>query len=73
MENLLTVPDVADMLQLSRSKVYELKEKIGCYKIDGSIRFRGEDVVRYLEGCRVVEGEQKPTRSRTPYHLRHLA
>ena len=44
------------MLRLSRSKVYELKERIGYLKIGGAVRFREDDVLRYLDQC-VVQGD----------------
>jgi len=58
---LLTVAEVAYMLKLSRSKVYELKEDIGCYKLGGAVRFRTEDVLRYLDERKVGgNGHRKP-------------
>ena len=58
---LLTVADVAEMLRLSRSKVYALKEEIGHYKVGSTIRFDLSDVISYLDRCK-VNGE----RARTP-------
>ncbi len=58
---LLTVAEVASMLKLSRSKVYEVKEDIGCYKLGGAVRFRTEDVLRYLDDHKVGgNGHRKP-------------
>ena len=58
---LLTVENVADMLQLSRSKVYELKEDIGYLKVGGAVRFRPEDVFGFLDNCKVTgERARKP-------------
>ncbi len=66
---LLTPTEVAEMLRLSRSKVYELKEKIGFLKIGGAVRFRSDAVVRFLEGCEVSGNGRKATPSRV-FHLR---
>ena len=58
---LLTVEQVAEILQLSRSKVYDLKDKIGHYKVGGSVRFTEDDVLRFIDGCRVDDnGARKP-------------
>ena len=67
---LLTVEDLSRMLKLSRSKIYDLKEKIGYLKVGGSVRFAEEDVLRYLDGCR-VEGNGKRRRARVG-RLKHL-
>jgi excisionase family DNA binding protein len=67
---LLTVEQVAKMLQLSRSKVYDLKDKIGHYKVGGAVRFAEEDVLRFLDGCRV---DGKAARKAAPRpRLKHL-
>lgn len=59
------------MLRLSRSKVYDLKEKIGFLRIGGSIRFRADAIVRFWEGREVNgNGERKPRVSH--YRLKHL-
>lgn len=55
---LLRPKQVAEMLGISRSLVYQLVEqgKLGCYRIGlgrGAIRFRLDDVEAYLAGCRV--------------------
>lgn len=67
---LITVDELARMLKLSRSKVYDLKEKIGYLKVGGSVRFTEEDVLRYLDGCK-VEGNGKRRRARVG-RLKHL-
>ena len=67
---LITVNELARMLKLSRSKVYDLKEKIGYLKVGGSVRFTQTDVLHYLDGCRVEESV-KPERTSTP-RLRRL-
>lgn len=59
--DLLTVADVARMLRMSRSKIYAIKDKIGYYKLEGDIRFRAEDVLRYLDERKVGgNGHRKP-------------
>lgn len=67
---LITVDELARMLKLSRSKIYDLKDKIGWYRVGGSVRFREEDVLRYLESCR-VDGNGNPHRTAMP-RLKHL-
>ena len=67
---LLTVGDVARMCQLSKSKIYDLKDKITYLKVGGSVRFTEADVLRYLDECRVENG-QEPKRA-TVGRLRHL-
>ncbi|NLX98247.1 MAG: helix-turn-helix domain-containing protein, partial [Rhodopirellula sp.] len=51
------------MLRLSRSKIYELKERIGYLKIGGAVRFREDDVLRYLDECVVQSSTQTARRS----------
>lgn len=70
MSPLLTVEELMELLKLSRTKVYDLKEKIGYLKIDGSIRFREEDVVSYLNGQKVNGREWKPAPTPRLKHLR---
>ena len=70
MTSLLTVEDLSRMLKLSRSKVYDLKEKIGYMKVGGSVRFTEDDVLRFLDDCR-VEGNRKRRRARVG-RLKHL-
>lgn len=70
--NLLTVTEVARMLRLSRSKIYNLKDKIGWYRVGGSVRFREEDILRYLDGCRIERNGKRKKRT-TGHRLRHLA
>ena len=67
---LLTVENVAEMLQISRSKVYELKENIGHYKIGGSARFAEHDVLRFLDDCK-VNGE-RPRKPAPRPRLKHI-
>jgi len=64
---LLTVAEVARMLSASKSFVYDLaaRRQIASYKIgQGAVRFRFEDVVEYLDRCRVEAGgvDRRPSR-----------
>lgn len=45
---LLRVSDLVDMTNLSDSKIYELKDEIGYYKLGGAVRFAMEDVLAWL-------------------------
>lgn len=67
----LTVEDVCKLLKLSRSKVYSIKAKIGYFKIDGSVRFREDDVLEYVEGCR-VNGNGRAERTHRRVKSRHF-
>ena len=68
---LLTVEDVSRMLQLSRLKIYEMKDQIGCFKIGDAVRFRLDDVIAFLERCRV--NRKKPRKARCRMKSRHFA
>lgn len=75
MGKMLTVEDVADVLNVSRSLVYDLadKGKIVSYRPGngrGCLRFKAEDVQEYLEGCR-TEPEQTRKPARRP-RLKHI-
>ena len=59
---LLTVGDVARMCKLSPSTIRNLKEQIGYLKVGGSVRFREEDVHRYLDGCEMNTEPKEPSR-----------
>lgn len=50
-ETLLKVSDVAKVLNIGRTKAYELarERKLPVVKIDGCIRIRHEDLQRYIE------------------------
>lgn len=52
---LLTVDDLAALVNLSRSSVYRLVEtrSIPFHKISGSLRFSSNDVTAFLASCRV--------------------
>lgn len=47
----MTVPEVADMLKISKAKIYILaqKKKIPHIKIDRNIRIRESDLLKWLE------------------------
>jgi len=51
MNKLLSVDQVAEYFNISRASVYRIIErrKITFYKTGGSLRFRPEDVEKYLE------------------------
>lgn len=69
---LLTVKDVAQMLCLSQSKIYDMAGKsLRCVRIGGAVRFREEDVLEYISDC-VVEVKLEPRRRTTTAKLRHL-
>ena len=47
---LFTTAELAELLQISRAKVYNLVKtnEISCYEIGGSIRFSPEHIADYL-------------------------
>jgi excisionase family DNA binding protein len=49
-EKMMTVKDVMDFLQISRSSVYRLIEKkaFPVYKVEGNTRFKRDDIEEYL-------------------------
>jgi len=59
MTSLLTVADVAEQLQLSRSQVYTMKAEIGYAKLGGAVRFRQEDIIRFVASSMVGQ-RRKP-------------
>lgn len=67
----MTIRELSDILQLSKSKCYELKEKIGYLKVGGAVRFRMEDVECFLEECKVEDCEHPKPRKPTP-RLKYL-
>jgi excisionase family DNA binding protein len=70
---LLTIEQVADILNVSKSLVYRLKDegKIrACIIGKGAVRFREEDVAAYLDSC-VVDVEVRPRKAVLP-KLRHI-
>jgi excisionase family DNA binding protein len=65
---LLTVAKVAELLSVSPSLVYRLKDdgEIPCYRIGrGAIRFSKEDVERYLAARRIGK-VQRPAQGMVP-------
>ena len=57
----LTVREAAQFLKTSKSFLYQLvtNRKIACYKIgQGAIRFQLDDLLAYLEQCRVEPEKQ---------------
>jgi predicted DNA-binding transcriptional regulator AlpA len=58
---LLTTPQVLELLQIGRTKLWELVrgEAFPAYRIGGGrnsgLRYRREDVLKWLEGHRVTE------------------
>src|SRR5690349_17985293 len=66
---LLTVEDVAAILQVSRSQVYEMKHRIGFVVIGRRcVRFTREQVTAYVERQTRAPPERRPASSagRTP-------
>lgn len=51
MQSLLTVRQVADLLQISPSTVYSwaYSGRIPCYKLNGSIRFKEREIDDWIE------------------------
>jgi len=72
---LLTVREVAGILRVSASLVYQLVErgKLACHRIgnrNGAIRISAADVEEYLAQCRTERTEQTPEPPRP--RLKHL-
>ena len=61
MTTLLTIPDVAERLRLSRSKVYDLinNGKLKMIKIDNSSRITEEALDDYLEMVGTADGNSQ--------------
>ena len=53
--NLLTPQQAADYLGITLYALYYLKRtrKLTCYKINGKLRFRPDDMDVYLDKCRI--------------------
>lgn len=51
----LSTDELGKLLKLSKATVYRLIEKraLPFYKIGGSIRFKHDDVMKYVEKCRI--------------------
>jgi len=69
---LYTVAEVAAVLKLSRSKVYEMiaQGKLPVYRIEGAVRVSEDDLLEYLRGCHEVR--QKPARKQA-LRLKYLS
>jgi len=53
MEQILTVDDVAKMLQMSKSTIYKYAERgiIPSIKIGTSLRFKDEQIKQFVSAC----------------------
>ena len=74
--NLLTVPEVAAVLRLGESTVYELvsKGKIPRFEIgpkNGGIRIDQDDLNAYLASCRKEKKDETPQKVSRP-RLKHI-
>ena len=74
-ERLLNVAEVADLLNISPSLVYQIVEagKIPFLRIGngrGAIRFQSADVKAYLDSCRVEKVDPQPRTLRL--RLKHI-
>ena len=74
-EQLLSVADVAELLNISQSLVYQIVDagKIPFLRIGigrGSIRFQPADVKTYLDSCRVEKVAMQPPKMRL--RLKHI-
>jgi excisionase family DNA binding protein len=68
---LLTARDVAELLRCSRSEVYALKGKIQYCKIGGMVRFKREDVLKFIDDNMVAPNERRDPPP-SPQQLKHL-
>ena len=70
--NVLTVKQVASLLKLSKSKVYELvsQGKLTSLRIDGAVRVLESDLLAFLEASRQHKEPKRP-RPAIP-RLKHL-
>jgi excisionase family DNA binding protein len=61
MGNILTVDDIAERFQMSKSAIYKMAEngKIPSFKIGTCRRFTEEQIEKFLTGCNKNNGEQK--------------
>jgi excisionase family DNA binding protein len=74
---MLTVPEVAGYLRVSRSLVYQLTEsgRLPTYRVGmgrGAVRVSKEDLSRYVESCKHETGETVVRPPRRREKLRHL-
>jgi excisionase family DNA binding protein len=70
--NLLKTKQVSEKLQISERKVRQLVAagELAVYRIGGALRFAEEDLLAYVQSCRVQRRERTP-RPSTP-RLQHL-
>jgi excisionase family DNA binding protein len=56
----LTPTELAEFLKISRTTVYRMVEKrlFPSYKINGSLRFRMDDVLVYVKKCRIQSAHE---------------
>ena len=77
-EPLLNVADVAELLRVSASLVYQLVEsgKLVVYRIGngrGAIRFRPQDIETYLSSCRTTNvATLKQAKKQHRARLKHI-
>jgi excisionase family DNA binding protein len=71
---LLKISQVAERLNLSESKVYQLVSNgsIASLRMDGSIRIEEAALVEYLDRCRYVRRERVWAATPRPVRLKHL-
>lgn len=57
---MISAKEAADMLGVSRSKMYDLAAsgKVASYRFDGALRFERADLDTYKESCRSVSTAQ---------------
>ena len=68
--NLVSVQALADRWGVSSSKIYEIKDDIGYFKIDGAIRFSEQMIEEYLEQRRRGRKPAAWTSKSVPYMTR---
>lgn len=66
--NFLTVKGVAALLNVKISTIYAWAEqsKIPCYKLNGALRFREEDILAWLKTCKLTAKEYNYPAGRRP-------
>lgn len=70
---MFTLKAAAARLALSKSKLYQMVEKmeIGHHRMGGAIRISEEQILEYLEKTRREPSQPRERKSR-PHHLKHL-
>ena len=73
-DHTMTVPEVAKILGISASKLYQLVagRRIAHYRVGGKILFMAEDVAAYLATCRVGAVAPIASAPRVQIKLKHL-